>query len=259
MSFGRCRLCLEFKDLRKSHIIPNAAFRYIFKKNNGRAITFSDNEASYVRYTSHSWSEYLLCAECEEHLNKNYEHYSIALLRGSLGSVKVRKNSIGISFSNVDLEKVHLFFLSIIWRSAISNLDSYARVHFPVRLENEIRRHLFEIKKIRSCIVGVKISRLVDKTVGGFSDKLLKEFIVSPFYRFATKGFTFCFLLEGFFVEIFIPSMSLRDRSGHGVILPKKTILLVPFLNIFDVPELVRIMMVGQKKHFMENKSKISG
>lgn len=257
MPIGNCRLCLKTKELSDSHIIPNATFRYIFKRNKGRGITFADNKNSYVEHTSESWSEYLLCADCEDYLNKNYEQYSISLLRGSLKSIIISKHKNGISFNNIDSKRLYLFFTSIIWRAATSSLEVYSKISFPDRLDNEIRKHLFENKKLRSCMLGIKLSRLIDKSPDGFSAKVLKEFIISPFYRDLGRGFAFCFLIEGFFVEIFIPSMSLRERSSHGVIHPNKKILFSPFLNIFDVPELVKVLTSGQRKHHTEGKTRI--
>ncbi|MCX2780611.1 hypothetical protein OQJ46_11895 [Microbulbifer thermotolerans] len=95
----------------------------------------------------------------------------------------------------------------------------------------------------------VKISRLIDTTSGGFSLEDLKSVIITPFFRKLDGGFSFCFLLEGFFIEIFTPGLGYRQCGQKGILNPKKSVLLVPYLSIFDVFELVQLMISGYGKH----------
>lgn len=257
MIVRKCKLCNNVKKLQNSHIIPSTVFKTIFRNNNGKGITFSENDEDYVHYSSESWSEYLLCADCERHLNEKYEHYSISALRNSLKSVKVSEHRYGISFQGIDLHRFNLFFTSIIWRAAISNHESYSQVILPERFNNEVRRCLLENKKNRSWLISIKISRLIDKNTGGYTMSALKEFIVSPFIRDQSRGFSFCFLVEGFFIEVFVPTLKLRHRKSQGTIHINKKTLFSPFLHIFHVPELIRVLSKGHKKHYIEGKTKI--
>ena len=78
---GRCRLCLKYKNLMKSHIIPNAVFRRLKKEGDGKLIEINTNPIEKIHYTSDSWWEYLLCDNCEKKISK-YESYGLSVIRG---------------------------------------------------------------------------------------------------------------------------------------------------------------------------------
>ncbi len=255
MPISNCRLCLHKKELQDSHVLPNALFKRLFRKNEGKAIHFNDDSDTLVRYSSESWSEYLFCKECEELLNEQYEQKSIALLRNSLRSVKITKHKTGISFENLDQNTLQLFMVSILWRAAISNHHAFDKVYLPGTLQEEIRASLLSNTKVRSSLIGIKVSRLYDRT-NGFTLLSLKDLIISPFFRDHGNRFSFCFLFDGFFIEMFVPGLRINKRHMIGVINPNSSVLYTPYLHIFDIPELLQIMVSGYGKH-VEGKSKI--
>ena len=97
----------------------------------------------------------------------------------------------------------------------------------------------------------VKIFRLIDRSAeDGFSLSNLKDFIASPFFRkLPNRKFSFCFLFEGFFIEIFMPGYTLKQRTAKGLINPLSKTIAVPYLNIFDIPEVLNIFVAGYKKN----------
>ncbi len=248
MLVAKCALCLQIAELRRSHAIPNSIFRLISKKNNGQAVSFNDDDASLVDYSSDSWWEYQLCGNCEQHLNSSYERYSLSVIRAGKG--KLLKHDHGMTFSEIDTLKLQLFFLSIFWRAAKSKNEAYKRVKIPESLSNELRVHLLSKTRVPLRLMTVKISRLIDLSAkDGFSLSVLKDFVVSPFFRrLSGDKFSFCFIFEGFFIEIFIPGYTLKQRTARGVINPLSKIFIAPFLNIFDIPEVVSLLVVGYKK-----------
>jgi hypothetical protein len=174
-----------------------------------------------------------------------------------LKSVKITKNKSGISFNNIDLKRFNSFFISIFWRASVSsNNDVFSKVYLPDSRANEVRICLLKNKKISPSLIGVKASRLIDKTPNGLSATSIKNIIISPFNRNLGHNFSFCFLIEGFFIEVFFPRLKLKERNRHGVLNQNKKILFTPFLHIFDVPELLDLMVSGCGKH-LEGKSKV--
>lgn len=105
----------------------------------------------------------------------------------------------------------------------------------------------------------VKISRLIDRsTEGSFSLSVLKDIIVSPFFRkLSAHKFSFCFLFEGFFIEIFMPGHTLKQRAVQGVINPLNKMIVAPYLDIFEVPEIFSLLVAGYKKN-LEGKVKFT-
>lgn len=255
MKFATCALCRNEKELKRSHVIPDSIFKRLFRGSSGKAISFKNDEDSWVRYSSDSWWDYLLCEECEKLLNDNYECYSLALLRGANG--KAEKNNSGVSFSQANMSKLQLFVISIFWRAAISNISEYQKVYIPEPLRDEIRESIYLGNCITIARATVKLSRLRDCTPNGFSEANLKKWIVSPFFRQTDNRFTFCFLLEGFFVEIMTPGVRFNERHNtKGIIYPNYDGFLAPYLSVFDVPELVELLVAGFKKN-VEGKVRI--
>lgn len=247
----QCALCLVTTELSKSHIIPNSVFRRILQENQGKAITFSDDKQSPIKYSSDSWWEYLLCCDCESLLNAHYEGYSIALLRGSQG--RVTRGNHGVTIREANLQRFQLFLMSVYWRAAVSSHPSYSTIFITEPFGSEIRKALKNDCPIALRLATIKISRLIDYTEGGFSLSVLKSLIISPFARRVTSGFSFCFLIEGFFIEIFTPGLRHKSRSQKGILHPDKPVFLIPYLHIFDVPEIFNLMMSGYGKHINNN------
>lgn len=131
MPQGICKLCLQTKDLQDSHLIPAAMYRYmraLSQKNPNPVVAGRKVTAT----TSRQITERLLCAECEDLLNKNGErevlkwvwngkrfplgerlavahpHYTFRDFQAFSGT------AIGI-----DTEKLAYFALSMVWRTAI--------------------------------------------------------------------------------------------------------------------------------------------
>lgn len=253
MPIGQCALCLTVTDLRRSHAIPDSVFKRISKENNGQAISFNDDDTSLVDYSSDSWWEYQLCSSCEQHLNLSYEQYSLSVIRAGKG--KILKHDFGVTFSEIDTLKLQLFFLSIFWRAANSKNEAYQNVYIPEPWNNDLRLHLLNKTRVPLLFMTVKISRLIDRSAkDGFSLKTLKKVIASPFFRkLPNRKFSFCFLFEGFFIEIFMPGFTQNQRVAKGVINPLNNIMVAPYLNIFDIPEILNLLVAGYQKNLNKN------
>lgn len=230
-----CALCLEFKTLKKSHAIPDSCFRKI--KKNGKAILVSADKP--VSNTQDSWYEPQLCEDCEKLLSKSYEVYALPVLRET--NVKTIKNDKSISFVDIDVQKIQLFFLSIFWRAANSEKSEYECVCLPEPWNNELRQYILSNKAVPLNLVTVKISYLTHHGQrSSDNEKALKGMIAMPFYReHLYNRFSFCFLKEGFFIEFFTPGFGFKRE---GVINPKKNIITMPFINDFDIPEFMECL-----------------
>ena len=257
MPTGKCALCLAVTDLRRSLAIQDAVFKRIAKENNGQSIRFDDSDTSLVEYSSDSWWEYQLCGGCEQHLNLSYEQYSLSAIRAGKG--KIFKHQFGVTFSEIDTLKLQLFFLSIFWRAANSRNEAYQKVYIPEPWDNELRIHLLNKSRVPLRFMTVTISRLIDRSAkDGFSLEVLKSLIISPFFRkLPNRKFSFCFLFEGFFIEIFMPGHTLKQRAVKGIINPLSKAIVAPYLDIFDTPEILGLFVAGYKKN-LEGKVKFT-
>jgi len=248
MAEGICALCHQTRVLLRSHIIPNAFFRRIKQRNAGRLIAFDDSTNTPAQYSIDSWSEYLLCSQCESHL-ATYEKYVVEILRGNQKDV-FHRHKDGITLKGVSYEKLKLFFTSLLWRAAVSTIIPFSKVILPNPLLEEARTSLLSKNPLSSKKLGCRISQLFDPTPsskGGFSDQNIKQLIVSPIPRIESRYVSFLFVMEGYLLEFFVPSIPMSESSQHGVIRNTK-ILYVPKKNIFEVKELVKLMGAGHRK-----------
>lgn len=247
-----CPLCMDRKELCESHAIPDSFFAKILRKNNGKGIVIVDDKVSPISYSSDSWSEKLLCFECEQHISNTYEGKAIQILRGKLCTVVRGERSVALS----NIEKsfgtsmLKVFFCSILWRSALSSHANYSRVKLTSQFAETLRNSILNKTDIKEKDFSVRLSRITDSTKGGFAHNDLKEVITSPFFRKhpQTRQFSFCYILEGFFVEIFIPGLKHKSLCSPGVIRNKKNDLFIPFLEVFEIPEFLETAVSGYRK-----------
>lgn len=238
-----CKFCEKDRVLLNSHAIPNSIFKRMFRQDSGKARVITADSNTPTHFSSDSWKEKMLCAECEHFFNSKYEKYSLEILRG------VEYNDNGVTLRGLDATKLAGFCISIFWRAANSGHPSYDKVFIPQPWNDQVRKFLRDNQFVPRKDVCVKLNRLIDRTPNGFTLEVLKSMVMSPFFRRYEYGkYSFLFLLEGFLVEIFMPGLKYKERSGNGIINKNKKILLVPYVDVFDVPELKECMVLGYGK-----------
>lgn len=244
---GWCRLCKEKNELRRSHAIPDAIFRRLFKGGDGKAIHLPVTEGALIQYTSDSWWEYQLCSGCEQFLNEAYDEYGISLLRGRRG--RLIKHERGVSFQDVDVGRFRLFILSVLWRAAANSSPAYDKVVLPYEIADWLRGIVVHGTHAPLRHLAVEMHRLIDYTETGFTQEALKALIISPFRRkHPERKVSFCFLMEGFFVEVFFPGHRFKDRQRKGVLHVNSRTIHSPFMDIFSIPEIKRALSIGYMK-----------
>jgi hypothetical protein len=253
-----CKLCQIGTDIQKSHAIADSVFKKIFRGDSGKAITFS-RDSEDITYSSDSWWDHQLCSCCEKKLNENYEKYSLQVLRGHKGEFSRTEN--GLTFSDIDLHKLNMFFLSIFWRAANSGHDAYKNVVILDSDNEYLRQALLHDEKVPISRLSVKIERLIDRTLeGGFSLETLRSLIISPFCQIhedrKLNHVSVCFVFEGFYIQVYMPGLKLKQRAKPGVVNKSKRMLQVPYVHIFDIDGIMDLFVDGYGK-YVEGKSKV--
>lgn len=252
MNEPSCALCQEEKELKNSHIFPNSVFRRIKNAGSGGSlILFDDNPDSLVRRSQDSWSEHLLCASCEAVIS-NYEKLGLEVLRGA-NPYRISERSDGVVLGGHEHQIFKLFLVSLLWRAAASSLPQFAKVVLPSRCEQQARIALLGRKPLHSRRIGCRVARLTDPTPssrGRFSPESLRQLIVSPIPRLDDKldHYSYLFILEGYALEFFVPGIPLLLSSSPGIY-RSSAAFFVPFLSIFDIPELFALMVNAYGKN----------
>jgi hypothetical protein len=245
---GTCVLCQKDAELRISHIIPNAIFRGIKRENSGKMITFDDAPEGKINTTIDSWSERLLCGACEMLIGRS-EKVFFDTMRSTRSAVRCA-HPAGVTFQVINHAALKLFFMSLLWRAAVSVQEVYSKVWLEASLKERLRTLLLAQQAAPARLFGVRVSILTDTTRSQerrLTSAELKQISISPFDRQYARSVSFVFVLEGYLAEIFVPRVTPEQVRAPGL-LPSAGIWFVPFLDTFEVEELVRAFVAGVAK-----------
>ena len=78
---GTCKLCGNYGDLKRSHIIPEAFYKQLYDKETHLFLRF-DSDAPRPKRGRKGFREPLLCPACE-HITEVYDDYAIKIWNGS--------------------------------------------------------------------------------------------------------------------------------------------------------------------------------
>jgi hypothetical protein len=129
-----CKFCLlEKEKLIAAHIIPRAFFAC------GKGFEFSklisEKPNSFPKKAPNGiYDETILCRECEDFFQE-WDDYAINVFR-KLTDKPIILDGIEVGFHlSADYKKLKLFFMSLLWRSHVSNRDFYNQVNVGVHEE----------------------------------------------------------------------------------------------------------------------------
>ena len=74
--YDKCALCLQERELRKSHFMPSGFYKAIKGKKNDDIVNNLKNH-NEVGYGDRQLTAHLLCDDCEDKFNKNGEKIAI--------------------------------------------------------------------------------------------------------------------------------------------------------------------------------------
>jgi hypothetical protein len=207
----QCKLCLQIRRLRKSHLLPAALWRGARDPRlaNPNPVVMTRTAATT---SSSQLRERLLCAECEDRFNKNGERYVLSWLAPRrivdgtfplLDRLKIaleisRTDALNIySGSNigVDTEKFAYFALSILWRSAVhrwrfpgGNLTKKIDLR---EYEEPIRKYLLSEASFPDAVVIVFTVCTDSESRGSFYPPTLSQDTPFQTYGLLTQGVRF--------------------------------------------------------------------
>lgn len=162
MKIGKCKLCLQEKELlNKSHIIPNSFYKIFM--DDDKSFVFTTNveiknkkDRPNKRFTG-EFENGVLCVSCDNKILGSLDSYGINFFckgfKSNYDLIKIYdvKNLGGYDYSiikNIDYKKIKLFLLSVLWRASISKREFFKDVDLGP-YENKIRKMiLFDDPKL---------------------------------------------------------------------------------------------------------------
>jgi hypothetical protein len=142
---GNCKLCQQNRELRRSHIIPEFCYKPTYEPTIHRA-TMLQAEPNRESYVQKGQRDHLLCDDCEQFLNKNYENpFNSIWFDGAILPDPVPESASShdepIMITGLDYTSFKLFHLSILWRASVATGDSFNTVNLGP-YEEKIRQML---------------------------------------------------------------------------------------------------------------------
>ncbi|MFP0285179.1 MULTISPECIES: hypothetical protein [Acinetobacter calcoaceticus/baumannii complex] len=246
MTLEICKLCGEKKELQRSHVIGKTVFSRILRNSDGNAATNILIREGEVIQSNDTWESRLLCTECESHFNSQYEDYSIHVLRREQKGVEFNLTEKGLYLKNVDQKRLILYFLSIYWRGSFSNHINYQSFVY----NKAISEHLISCFKNKntklSHTFAVRV-RLLKDSENNIPEEAFRDMLFSPFHRVLDQGFLIGMVYEGYYFELFFGRNNLIERLQPGFLNFKDRELFIPYVNFYEVPELLKTIAQGAK------------
>lgn len=251
----KCRLCLRSKEkLQLSHVIPNAFWRQTkSSKTGGKNGHYIEVLRQGNTYAQKSHDEYLLCYECEQSFSVNFENYVITLLLRKPENVHVHlvheeHNDVLVG---VDINKLRLFQLSILWRASISSLHFYSKIKLNEIEEETLRSVLFNLDtsslRYFSCCMSFIFINKTNK-----SARSAKTFIVSPVAEYLNSRTKFIFCFGG--VEwIFHYPLYSQHLANEIYTVPSTSKIKLLRKNIYDIDGLSNTINMGRLNQIKGN------
>jgi hypothetical protein len=245
--FAACRLCLQERDLRESHIVSGFIWRN--SEVTGDKCKFdlkciSDPKLS-ERHRQDGLKEYLLCNDCEGRFAR-FEDYARRKLFNRSGPIPIQQRP-GKHFVWTGLEytKLKLFQMSLLWRMGISNHPYYAHVNLGKHGEI-LRRMLLDEnpgEPWRYGCIATLLSHVDEPMLGIFSQPERIKLLGHSCYRL---------VLAGMHWYIFVSSHKPRSIVDSLFLLPSGTWTLFRG-EIFDFPYL-RAQVMELRRQSKESK-----
>ena len=154
---GKCALCLSEQDLQLSHLLPKALYRLI---GSGTDPSHPDTvllTERGQRKSSEQARRYLLCADCEQRLNRNGERWVLRNCYRGRGRFRLRQalraripidpnpELLAYPAQPEEFRCLAYFCLSVIWRASLCDWECRGQMFPQIELgpyQEQARRYL---------------------------------------------------------------------------------------------------------------------
>lgn len=172
-----CKLCLQNKTLKKSHIIPKAFYKPVNDKKNRTFPISMDN--TRLRLIQSGITEKLLCGCCEQKFSR-WEN----ILKKTLTAFESKKSKSLIftttrypdlfKVNNIQYQEFKLGILSILWRMSIASNNLFESYDLDNCYKNKLRKLLLSELLVKETEYPIKVTRY--ETDGKFHPGLILTF-----------------------------------------------------------------------------------
>lgn len=129
--FGVCKFCGQEKKLIKAHIIPKNCYLNL---KQDRYLLINSKTMEYRYQQQGGYDKNILCADCDNHVLGEFDKEGYRILFGDFSNYKYQYTHpvyriYQIDNKNFNYTKLRNFFISILWRASISNLEEWSNIN----------------------------------------------------------------------------------------------------------------------------------
>ncbi|SEJ34234.1 hypothetical protein SAMN04244572_03607 [Azotobacter beijerinckii] len=206
-----CNLCLrENLKLVDSHIIPKAFYRKCEKGVNSTILSAN----GYPEKSRQGIYDQIVCADCEKSFGP-WDDYAARLLKQHRPDREITRQDdnslLGYEYSDVDYDKLKMFFLSLLWRAHASGKGFFS----DFNLSDDLARELSEI--VRSGLIPPAQEWAV---FVGKSDQDISTVLVQPLFEEVGNAVFAVIYLPGYVVHIKLNDGQIPDNFIFNLLYP---------------------------------------
>ena len=128
---GICKFCGQEKKLIKAHIIPKNF--YIARKED-RYLLINSKTRKYAYKQNGGYDSNILCRDCDNHILGEFDKEGYRVLFDDFNKYQyVHTHPQGkiyqLDSNNFDYTKLRNFFISILWRASVSQLEEWSNIN----------------------------------------------------------------------------------------------------------------------------------
>ena len=137
----KCKLCGKDKKLIRAHIIPKSLWTPLFDDKQPSEIHANTPTGNAKKSPVGVYDTGIVCAQCESIFSPWDEYAQKLLLAKPMEKKYVINHGQKIAYveSAIDYAKLKLFFISLLWKAAVSNHYFFSRVNVGA-FEPQLRR-----------------------------------------------------------------------------------------------------------------------
>jgi len=187
----KCKGCGQENKLIKAHAIPEAFF--VGLRDGRKPPKLITDTAGIFPQRSHIgvYDEGILCRECEDRFQEIDNYGQLLLLKEENEHIELIKNGtiIGWTIKEYNYDLLKRFFVSILWRAAISTHDFYSRVTLGP-FEEEAKKLIWEESPGDPSQFSFVLAKFIDDEIGRtIMDPHRERWYGVNYYRFYLYGY----------------------------------------------------------------------
>ncbi len=216
----KCHLCCREKKLIKAHVIPEKFFTPL-RSEKKSPVLCSNIDGKYPKRSPIGiYDSTILCSKCDNYIGVWDNYAKQLLLKEFDESLAVYQGTEKVMYkiNSFDYEKLKLFFISVLWRAAISNHVFFKRIKLDP-YQDEIKEMVLNGDPGAPEKYPVVIAKFRDPNMTAILDPHKDKFDGINFYRFYMTGFVIYIKVDKRETPEFLKDFYIREKQPICILL----------------------------------------